>query len=190
MNKSIQVNPYEIARLSRNQGLSTGAFITSHMADDGPFLEKTSGGACVFWGQEGCTVHKDRPLVCRLYPLGRVVTPDGEELFRTVEPHPDTKGDYGTNGNVDGFLKTQDAAIYVEAADRYHALFNDLLALVDIDDASGGGPMVQDWLDLDELLSHTEVAETNDDLRDRMIAHIEIIRALAEYMRGDQQSNG
>src|SRR5215470_9862277 len=81
----IQLNPYELARLARNLGLTTTEFRaawTEH--GDGLALRQTETGACVFLGSEGCTVHPDRPLVCRLYPLGRHVSADGSEAFSRI----------------------------------------------------------------------------------------------------------
>ena len=34
--------------------------------NDHTVLKQTESGACVFLGAEGCMVHPDRPLVCRL----------------------------------------------------------------------------------------------------------------------------
>ena len=46
----------------------------------------------LFLGERGCTVHADRPLVCRLYPLGRHIDEHGAESFYHLEPHPQTEG--------------------------------------------------------------------------------------------------
>jgi Fe-S-cluster containining protein len=70
--KLIQLNPYEIARLARNRGMTTSEFRSAWTMDGvGLYLAQTKSGTCVFLGGDGCTVHPDRPLVCRLYPLGR-----------------------------------------------------------------------------------------------------------------------
>ena len=61
----------------------------------------------LFLGPQGCTVHPDRPLACRLYPLARWTSPEGEESFGHLEPHPQTAGLYGTSGTVDNFLTSQ-----------------------------------------------------------------------------------
>jgi Fe-S-cluster containining protein len=66
-NKRIQVNPYEVARLARNKGLSTTDLIAQYFEPGTPHLDNQSGGACVFLTDQGCGVHADRPLVCRIY---------------------------------------------------------------------------------------------------------------------------
>ncbi len=63
--------------------------------------------SCVFLDERGCSVHPDRPLACRLYPLARWVDPDGNESFGHLEPHPQTAGVYGDKGTVADYLAAQ-----------------------------------------------------------------------------------
>ncbi|MEN8190438.1 MAG: YkgJ family cysteine cluster protein, partial [Thermodesulfobacteriota bacterium] len=123
VNKQIAVNPYEVLRLARSKGVSTGEFISCFLAKDGPYLRVTTDGDCVFYSSKKCSVHADRPLPCRTYPLGRWVSADGEETFRELQPHPQCKGVYGEEGTVMDFLKQQEAQPYLENADRYQGLF-------------------------------------------------------------------
>lgn len=122
-NKRIQTNPYEVLRLARNLGLSTDEFVHRYLEKQGPYLRATANGACVFRAGQGCGVHSDRPLACRTYPLGRWVSAEAEETFRELKPHPNTEGVYGEGGTVENFLAQQGAQPYIEAADRYQALF-------------------------------------------------------------------
>src|SRR5262249_23046631 len=118
--KRIQLNPYELARLARNRGLTTTEFRAAWTEDGaGQVLRQTETGACVFLGAEGCTVHPDRPLVCRLYPLGRHVLADGSETFSHVEPHPQSRGNLTNTGTIADFLEAQGAGPFMEAADMY-----------------------------------------------------------------------
>jgi Fe-S-cluster containining protein len=118
--KHIQVNPYELARVARNRGVTTRESRQRWTLDEqGTVLKQTDAGACVFLGDGGCTIHADRPLVCRLYPLGRHVSPDGSERFSHLEPHPQTAGEYTGKGTIADFLAAQDAAPYMDAADDY-----------------------------------------------------------------------
>ena len=118
--KHIQVNPYEVARIARNRGMSTGECRERWTVDgQGTVLKQADSGACVFPGTEGCTIHADRPLVCRLYPLGRHVSADGSERFSHVQPHPQTAGEYTRKGTIADFLSAQGAAPYMSAADEY-----------------------------------------------------------------------
>ena len=103
-NKRIQVNPYEVARLARNQGVPTTKLIGTRLEPGKPYLKNQPDGACVFLTDRECRVHGDRPLVCRLYPLGQTVTGEGQESFHHSTPHPETKGVYGHDGTVEDFL--------------------------------------------------------------------------------------
>jgi hypothetical protein len=110
-------------RLARHLGLSTSEFMQRYLQSEGPYLRATVEGACIFLDGKGCGVHSDRPLACRTYPLGRWVSGDGEETFRELAPHPQSKGVYGREGTVEKFLEQQGALPYIAAADRYQALF-------------------------------------------------------------------
>ncbi|MFP4517301.1 MAG: YkgJ family cysteine cluster protein [Desulfovibrionales bacterium] len=122
-NKRIQTSPYEVLRLARNLELSTGEFLIRYIDAEGPYLRAVEGGACVFLVNKGCGVHKDRPLACRTYPLGLYVSPQGEETFLELNPHPQTEGVYGCGGTVDQYLNQQGAQPYIDAGRRYMALF-------------------------------------------------------------------
>jgi uncharacterized protein len=119
--KTIQINPYELARIA----LALDAAIPDLIAiytRDGVFLRQHPDGRCVFLGPKGCGIHAHRPLVCRLYPLGRIVNPQGER-FVTVPPHPQTEGRYGTEGTVADYLAQQQAEPFIAAADAYYRLY-------------------------------------------------------------------
>src|SRR5262245_23039972 len=118
--KQIQVNPYEVARLARAKGQSTSAFRADWTIDGrGTTLRWTEDGACVFLGPHGCEVHGDRPLVCRLYPLGRHVRSDGGEYFTTLEGHPQSAGQFTGDGTIAEYLSAQGAQPFMDAADAY-----------------------------------------------------------------------
>ena len=144
--KTIQVNPYELARLSRGLGLPVAEVVVRY-TDGGVHLRRREDGRCVFLGAAGCSVHADRPLVCRLYPLGRIVGPDSEE-FVDAAPHPETAGTWGTNGTIADYLDQQGALPYMELADAYFGLYLKLLQATD------GAAAIQphEMIDIDALL--------------------------------------
>ncbi len=123
VNKRIQTNPYEVLRLARNLGLTTGEFARRYLEKQGPYLRVTAEGVCIFLENQTCAVYADRPLACRTYPLGRWVSEEMEETFRELKPHPESEGVYGRDGTVGQYLVQQGARPYLEAADRYQALF-------------------------------------------------------------------
>ncbi len=128
--KKIQLNPYEIARLAANRGISTTEFIARHTTCAGTVLQTKPDGTCTFLGANGCGVHADRPLVCRLYPLGRYVDFSGAESFAQIEQDEHCRGILGEDGVIADYLEDQGAAAFMQAADRYLQLLWKLLAMV------------------------------------------------------------
>ncbi len=120
--RRISLSPYEVVRLAANRGLSTGALLERFATRDGTALRHRPDGGCVFLGERGCTVHPDRPLACRLYPLGAVALGDGPPGFVELEPHPRSEGVYGEDGTVGDYLASQGAEPYLRAAGRYRSL--------------------------------------------------------------------
>jgi Fe-S-cluster containining protein len=131
------VNPYELLRLAANLQCSTTEVIARFTRDGGTTLATRDDSACVFLAPNGCTVHPDRPLACRLYPLARIVHADGSEAFLEREPHPASEGVYGTDGSVAEYVESQGVTPYIAAAERYYAAFAQLLAASDSDLAPG-----------------------------------------------------
>lgn len=163
--KRIQVNPYEILRLARNRGLTTGEFIATCMDAEGPYLKVLDSGACVFLSPQGCQVHPDRPLPCRTYPLGRFVSAEGVETYQALKPHPESEGVYGRDGKVGDYLDAQGADHFSAVADRYQALFYRLFDALQeaVEQASEGpgdddgddesaAPPTKPWLDIDAMV--------------------------------------
>jgi len=195
-NKLIQVNPYEIARLARNRGISTTEFIDRYLADEGPYLRFLDNSACVFLTEQGCGVHPDRPLVCRLYPLGRHRSAEGAEHFTRLAPHPQSEGVYGDSGTIAEFLAGQHITEFVEAADHYLELFYRMyeamwqgdLAELESDtpeDTASDIPedITREWLDLDAAITRycaeRKIIEPSE-LSERLKLHIAIIDSRLE----------
>lgn len=115
--KFIQVNPYEVARLARSQGMTTTAF--RDRFTDGARLNQDEAGRCVFLGPDGCSVHADRPLVCRLFPLGRIIDEDGDVHFSRPRFEPEAAGRFGSDATIADYVATQGAEPFIAAADAY-----------------------------------------------------------------------
>ena len=77
-NIDISLTPYDILRLKRRFGTSSGEFLKQYTV---PYeMEQssiagvklrpvTNGTACQFMRPEGCSVYEDRPTACRYYPV-------------------------------------------------------------------------------------------------------------------------
>jgi Fe-S-cluster containining protein len=124
--KKIQLNPYEIARMASHLGLTTTEFISMYTVK-GTVLKAAADGACIFLTPEGCRIHPDRPLVCRLYPLGRHIRYPWIETFSQFEPEPGCKGTFNEGGTIETYLEEQDAFAFMRAADLYLELLCFLL---------------------------------------------------------------
>jgi Fe-S-cluster containining protein len=84
---TIILSPYDILRLSRSLGLSTGEFLRRHTRREAEgysglplvLVKPARTGGCPFLGEAGCAVYGDRPAACRLFPLtqGSELTPEG-----------------------------------------------------------------------------------------------------------------
>ncbi len=94
-------------------------------------LQTREDRSCVFLDERGCSVHPDRPLACRIYPLARWVDPDGDESFGHLEPHPQTAGVYGDRGTVADYLEAQGLAPYFAMGDRYGAVYERMVDLLE-----------------------------------------------------------
>lgn len=178
-NKRIQMNPYEVARLARARGVSAAAFREAY-AVNGVWLKQTETGACVFLGPEGCTVHADRPLVCRLYPLGRHVRDDGRVRFSRLEGDPGSAGEYAGEGTIADYLEGQGAEPFARAADDYFFWWTKASETLTAD--SGLGPEddleAEDVLDLDAAVERHCAAQGRPapaDLEARRRLHLEIL---------------
>lgn len=123
--KGIQVNPYETMRLSGLLRITTTAFRQKYLNQQ-MLKHKPDSDACIFLGENGCTVHKDRPLVCRLYPLGRLRLDTGQEIFTELTPHTESAGEYGTSSTVEGYLQTQEVESYLQAENLYNELITQM----------------------------------------------------------------
>lgn len=180
-----------------NRGITTTEFLSHYTESNGTTLRRVEEGACVFLGSDGCGVHEDRPLVCRLYPLGRQVTAEGQERFHELAPHPQTEGEYDTNGTVDAFLSRQGVQPFIEAVDRYIELVARMAAALvakaggdggaqdEVCEAareltSGDGKDIPGWLDMDQVVGR--YCEQNGlaaptQLEQKLTLHIKAIEA-------------
>ena len=197
--KIIHLNPYEVARLAQNRGIGTTEFLTQYTDAAGTALKRVEVGACIFLTESGCGVHADRPLVCRIYPLGRHVTAQDGEWFAELVPHPHTEGTYGTAGTVDQYLTAQGAEPYIQAVDRYLEVLGRMATVLQtcigvgqetpgeaqrtVDDlVTGVDPDVPAWLDMDTVVRkycYAKGVAVPDDPATRMELHI---HALDEWL--------
>ncbi len=76
---TIVLSPYDLLRLKQALGLSSGEILARYTlkgteeASNLPLVfvdaYRSPGGGCPFLSPEGCTVYRDRPAACRLFPI-------------------------------------------------------------------------------------------------------------------------
>lgn len=123
--------------MARLLGISTTEFLALHSDHGGTALRFGADGRCVFVTPEGCRVHPRRPLVCRLYPLGRATDATGGEKFARFPKEEGCQGEFGTAGTIAGFLESQGVAPFIEWSRRYGELYRRMLGLLDRLDVQG-----------------------------------------------------
>jgi len=120
--KVITLSPYDVIRIAEAAGIAPGAAVERYTIRRGSILRFAEGGACVALEAAHCTVHRGRPLACRLYPLGLERGPGGAENFVRLESAPGSPGVYGKSGSVQAFLEGQGVEEYLAANARYRLL--------------------------------------------------------------------
>jgi hypothetical protein len=78
-----------------------------------------------------------RPLVCRLYPLGRSNNERGEERFAVFPAQPECEAVVGRDGTVETFLESQGIAPYLGWSRRYGELYRGMIGLLERLDIQG-----------------------------------------------------
>jgi len=200
--KAIRVGPYEIVRIARRLGLTTGRFLSRYTEQGGTILRLKSGGACVFLGPQGCRIHSDRPYVCRLYPLARKVDVKGREKFARIPLEPECRGRLGRNGTVDSFLAGQDVLPFWRFNNRYEIITKKMIRILGRIAAKSkrlgqGGkvgpqkasnlskplklpPLLSPWFDVDASVAEycrKRRRKVPDDIEKELALHIEAMNA-------------
>ncbi len=127
------LTPYDVLRLKNAMGISSHDFLKKYtLRHNGPEsglpvvtfkMDPSTGYACPFVAENGCTVYADRPASCRMYPLARAVvrsrqTGRMEEYFALIE-EPHCHGFNRQSGQtVEQWLAGQDVALYNKINDQ------------------------------------------------------------------------
>jgi Fe-S-cluster containining protein len=135
--KIIMAGPHEVLGMSRLLGIGTTEFLALYSDNGGTTLRFGADGRCVFLTPAGCRVHPRRPLVCRLYPLGRATDGTGDEKFALFPKQDGCEAELGTDGTIETFLESQGVAPYIEWSVRYGELYRRMLGLLDRLDIQG-----------------------------------------------------
>jgi Fe-S-cluster containining protein len=199
--KIIMAGPHEVLGMARLLGIGTTDFLALYTEHGGTVLRFGADGRCVFLRSDGgCGVHPRRPLVCRLYPLGRATDGAGDEKFARHAKEAGCQGEFGTDGTIADFLASQGVAPYIEWSRRYGELFRRMIGLLDrfeiqakVEARGEGGPEegsgpgnvpLSSWQDIDASLAE-HCAATGTAVPEGIEAAIDLhLRAMAEWLDG------
>ena len=127
------LTPYDILRLKKRLGLSSGAFLDEYtdlkLGETNGFpavflkMGANERRTCPFVTSQGCQVYEDRPGACRIYPVGRGASKNegqgpAREIFFVVRETHCLGFQEATDWTVEGWSKDQ-------GLERYN-YFNDL----------------------------------------------------------------
>jgi Fe-S-cluster containining protein len=166
-NKAIRIAPYEALRLAGSLKTTTTEVYRLYTEEDGLTLCNKPDGSCVFLDSRGCSVHPDRPLVCRLFPLGQITDGRGVLRYASMPLHPDCLGLFYTEGTVESYLDSQGTLPYF----RYDRVCSALVRKIAgrLSGPSAPGSPLSPWLDVDASvtsycrLKKLEKSENPDD---------------------------
>jgi Fe-S-cluster containining protein len=107
--------------MARASGLNTDEVVRRYTIRRGSILCFVPEGMCAALDGARCTLHRGRPLACRLYPLGIERAPQGDRLI-ALEPAEGSLGVYGTESTAGAFIDANGTAEYLAAVERYRQL--------------------------------------------------------------------
>ena len=117
----ITLSPVDVIAIARTCAISTGETVARYTMRRGSLLRFSANGACIALDGVRCSIHRGRPLACRLYPLG-LERDGGRERFIQLEGARESAGVFGANGTIAEFLGGQDIDEYLALNERYRPL--------------------------------------------------------------------
>jgi Fe-S-cluster containining protein len=135
--KTVRLNPWELARLAEAKGLTPRAFRDQYcdlggivLRFDGPRGWKELPACSQYAPGLGCSVHAGRPLVCRLYPLGRQKQGGERSYLYQGSEFPCLEGCPGVLDlprlSVAAYIEAQDVKRFEAAQDAYLEVMQEL----------------------------------------------------------------
>ena len=131
----ILLSPYDVYRLQKNLNICSNEFAAN-------YGEKVLGGEselplmllrfrssgdsnnqCAFVTSDGCRVYDDRPLVCRMYPVGRIIDLDMNSYFFLTRTPDHCQVGKGKEYTIEEWLEEAQVDPYFEWNDRFHSLY-------------------------------------------------------------------
>ncbi len=143
------LTPYDILRLKNCLGIASDdllrRYTSRHTGPESGLPVVTfkpnpdTGHECPFVTKDGCSVYKDRPASCRMYPLARAISKSRQtgtvtEYFAMIQEEH-CKGFEGTGQQTVGeWLKEQDVA-------EYNRMNDELIEIISLKNRIMPGPL-------------------------------------------------
>lgn len=160
--KRVNINPWELFRLSEAKGINPREFRDSFCEYGGIRLKfngesrwKGMPACSLYESGFGCSAHPGRPLVCRLYPLGRQILNEEQLYIYEGREFPCLEGCPEVLDlprlTVAGYIEGQGAGDFEQAQDLYLEMMQNLadaafmLLLETGLSESGDGKTLQLW---------------------------------------------
>jgi|GEM_PF-3363325 len=184
----ILIEPYDVLRLSRRLRISTRKFMREyadltldHHTHFPVALLKYKGGStrnkCHFLRSYGCSVYEDRPLRCRLYPLGRISN-NGRSYFIHINNCPCGNSYDDKPWSAREWIYESRAEDYLE----YQSYINDVYSLADWDAYKNLNNDIKFMLG--EVLYNIEKLPEKISQTSRPISDKEIMFSLKRWLEG------
>lgn len=127
---NVYLNPWEIAMLAQGVGVTVLDFISNYTILNGIKLKFNGTSifnnkkSCNLYNEnQGCSIHENRPLACRLFPLGRMIQNNESTYMFQGNEFPCNKDcpevSFLPKLTVEEYLKGQNVATYEIAQDEY-----------------------------------------------------------------------
>lgn len=133
----VLLNPWELVQLAKEKKISSKEF-RDQFCENGGIQLKFKGkkdvrgkSACNLYTQEfGCSVHKGRPLACRLFPIGRQIQHNEVQYIFQGKEFPCLNGCQEVLDlpklSVGEYLRDQETELFEQAQDEYLEVMQNL----------------------------------------------------------------
>lgn len=187
------LTPYDILRLKKSLGLSSGDFLKRYTVQHtGPETglpvvslkqDQSETRACPFLRPEGCAVYADRPSSCRMYPLARALSRSREtgettEHFALLrEPH--------CQGFTDKGAISADAWVSQQGLKEYNAMNDRLMTLISLKNRLLPGPLEPHLAELFHLALYDLDSFRQAIFEQNLLAGIDVKAEILDKIKAD-----
>jgi len=135
LNEPIILSPYDVLRLREKLKITSREFLRKYgdltLGSESRLpivllkyeLESPTKNKCSFLRSYGCKVYKDRPLRCRLYPVGRIHSTNGKSFFFLTDVASYCNLGKGQEHTIEQWIEKSEVEPYFKWSDKLFDLF-------------------------------------------------------------------